>query len=131
MAAQQAVHFLGLPEGGAALHQAAVYLALAPKSNRIVTAAARAKETIEATGSLPVPLAFRNAVTGLMDHLGYGKGYVYDHDAPNAHAGQDGLPDALKGTRFFEPSPRGFEKELGERLRKLEVRRKADSSNTK
>jgi putative ATPase len=128
MAAQQAVHFLGLPEGGAALLQAAVYLALAPKSNRIVAAEARAREAIEKTGSLPVPLAFRNAVTGLMDHLGYGKGYVYDHDAPGAHAGQDVLPDALRGTRFFEPSPRGFEKDLGERMRELEARRKADNS---
>jgi putative ATPase len=123
MAAQQAVHFLGLPEGGAALLQAAVYLALAPKSNRIVVAEARARETIEKTGSLPVPLAFRNPVTGLMDHLGYGKGYVYDHDAPGGHAGQDGLPDALRGTRFFEPSPRGFEKDLGERMKTLEGRR--------
>jgi putative ATPase len=130
MAAQQAVHFLGLPEGGAALHQAAVYLALAPKSNRIVTAEAKAKETIEATGSLPVSLAFRNAVTGLMDHLGYGKGYVYDHEAPGGYAGQDGLPDALKGTRFFEPSPRGFEKDLGERMKALEARRKATSPET-
>ena len=120
MAAQQAVHFLGMPEGGAALVQAAVYLALAPKSNRVYEAEKKAKHVIEETGSLPVPLSFRNAPTGLMKQLGYGRDYRYDHDAPDAVSGQEGLPDSLAGTRFYEPTDRGFEKELAKRLERLE-----------
>jgi len=122
MSAQQAVHFLGVPEGVAALIQAAVYLALAPKSDRVYVAEQRAQEEIDRTGSLPVPLAFRNPVTGLMKNLGYGKEYRYDHDAENAVSGQECLPEEIRGTTFYEPTPRGFEKTLGERLEALRKR---------
>jgi putative ATPase len=123
MAAQQAVHFLGLPEGGAALIQAALYLALAPKSNRVVVAEGSAQEAIDATGTLPVPLEFRNAPTGLMRHLGYGKGYRYDHNEPDAVSGQECLPEALRGRIFYEPSTRGFEATLGERMERLDAKK--------
>jgi putative ATPase len=122
VAAQQAVHFLGLPEGGAALIQAAVYLALAPKSNRVAAAQGRARAEIEETGSLPVPKRFRNAVSGLMKGLGYGEGYRYDHDAPHGVAGQRGLPEALQGSVYFEPTDRGYEAELRRRMREIEGR---------
>jgi putative ATPase len=124
VAVQQAVHFVGLPEAGAALVQAAVYLALAPKSNRVYLAEREAAETIARTGSLPVPLEFRNAVTGLMKHLGYGEGYRYDHDAPDAYTGQEALPEALRGTVFYRPTDRGAERELSERLRRRGTRGK-------
>jgi putative ATPase len=120
VAAQQAAHFLGMPEGGAALVQAAVYLALAPKSNRVYQAELSAREVIEKTGSLPVPLAFRNPVTGLMKNLGYGSGYIYDHKAPDAVSGQECLPEELRGRAFYQPTSRGFEQELGERMKALE-----------
>jgi putative ATPase len=119
MAAQQAVHFLGLPEGGAALVQAAIYLSLAPKSNRVYVAESKARELIEKTGTLPVPLAFRNPVTGLMRNLGYGKGYVYDHQVSEAHAGQDCLPEEIRGVRFYEPTTRGEEENLARRMEEL------------
>jgi putative ATPase len=119
MAARDAVHFLGLPEGGAALVQAALYLALAPKSNRVATAEGAARAEIERSGSLPVPLAFRNPVTGLLRGLGYGAGYRYDHEEPDAHAGQSGLPPELGTSRFYEPSPRGYEAELRKRMEEL------------
>jgi putative ATPase len=122
MAAQQAVHFLGLPEGGAALVQAAIYLALAPKSNRVVVAEGKARGVIETTGSLPVPMAFRNPVTGLMRSIGYGEGYRYDHDEPEALSGQSGLPEEIAGETFYEPSPRGKEPELAERMREMKRR---------
>lgn len=117
VAAQQAVHFVGLPEGGAALVQAVIYLALAPKSNRVYLAEREAARVVGETGSLPVPLAFRNAVTGLMKNLGYGDGYRYEHDAPDAFTGQHGLPEALEGSTFYRPTDRGYERELGNRLR--------------
>ena len=121
MSAQQAVHFLGMPEGGVALVQAAVYLALAPKSNRVYAAEKQAKETIERTGCLPVPLAFRNAPTGLMKDLGYGEGYRYDHDEPDAVSGQNCLPEEIRGARFYEPSSRGHEKDLSSRMKELDA----------
>jgi putative ATPase len=122
--AQQAVHFLGLPEGAAALIQAAIYLALAPKSNRVAVAEGAARETIEKTGSLPVPLQFRNAPTGLMKHLGYGKGYMYDHDAPDAVSDQEGLPEEIRGSVFYRPTLRGFEQELGDRIQEIAKKKK-------
>jgi putative ATPase len=113
VAAQQAVHFVGLPEGGLALVQCAVYLALAPKSNRLEVAEMEADAAIEETGSLPVPEAFRNAPTALMKDLGYGSGYAYDHDAPGGFAGQKTLPPSLQGRRFYAPTDRGWEGEQG------------------
>jgi len=122
MSAQQVVHFLGMPEGGAALVQAAIYLALAPKSNRVAVAEEAARETIQRTGSLPVPMEFRNAPTGLMKHLGYGKGYVYDHSIEDAVSEQEGLPEEIRGQTFYEPTRRGFEATLSER--EMEIKQK-------
>jgi putative ATPase len=124
MAAKQAVHFLGLPEGGAALVQAAVYLALAPKSNRVYLAQGQAQSEIQSTGSLPVPLRFRNPVTPLMSEVGCGQGYRYDHEEDDAVSGQSGLPEELEGRVFYRPSDRGFERELKRRLKAVESKRR-------
>jgi putative ATPase len=124
--AMEAFRFLGPPEGELALAQAAVYLATAPKSNRIYAAYGEAREAVAATGSLPVPLHIRNAPTGLMKELGYGRGYQYAHDFKDAYVPQDYLPDALKGRVFYRPSERGYEKAVKERLdRWHQLRRKA------
>jgi putative ATPase len=125
-AAADAYHFLGSPEGELAIAQAAVYLAVAPKSNAVYRAYGEARTAAEEKGSLPVPMAIRNAVTGLMRHLGYGKGYRYSHAEPEAVVAQQHLPDELEGTRFYHPTDRGLEKEIAERLerwRKLRERR--------
>lgn len=116
LAAVEAFRMLGHPEGELAICQAAVYLATAPKSNRIYEAMGRVAQVIEATGALPVPLHIRNAPTGLMKDLGYGRGYRYAHDFDNAVVAQQDLPEALAGRRFYFPSQRGFEKTIAERL---------------
>jgi putative ATPase len=103
MAAQQAVHFIGMPEGSLALAQAAVYLALAPKSNTLYTAYGRVREDVQRTRNDPVPLHLRNAVTGLMKGLGYGEGYKYAHDYKGARVEQEHLPESLRGRRYYEP----------------------------
>jgi putative ATPase len=126
VSAQQAVHFLGMPEGGAALVQAAIYLALAPKSNRVYVAEKRAQKVIEETGSLPVPVAFRNPVTGLMKNLGYGQGYRYDHDEPDALSGQECLPEEIEGRRFYEPSSQGSEKDLAKRIADIDKKKETN-----
>lgn len=123
MAAQQAVHFTGLPEGNLALAEATVYLALAPKSNALYTGYSAAREDVALTRNDPVPLHLRNAVTGLMRGLGYGKGYQYAHDAEDATTTQENLPENLRGRRYYEPSGRGFERELRERQRVRAERR--------
>ncbi len=114
--AMEAFRFIGAPEGELALAQAAVYLAAAPKSNSLYTAYGRVKAEIEQSGALPVPLHIRNAPTGLMRKLGYGRGYRYAHDYPDAVASQQYLPDKLKGRTFYQPAERGFEKTIKERL---------------
>jgi putative ATPase len=116
MDAMQAYRFLGSPEGDLCLAQAAVYLACAPKSNRTYSAYNAVVETIEKTGSLPVPLHIRNAPTPLMKNLGYGKDYQYAHDHPEAFTAQQYLPDEVKGSIFYTPTDRGYEKIMGERL---------------
>jgi putative ATPase len=116
MDAMQAYRFLGSPEGDLCLAQAAVYLACAPKSNRTYSAYNAVLETIRKTGSLPVPFHIRNAPTKLMKELGYGKDYQYAHDHPGAFTAQQYLPDELKGTIFYTPTDRGYEKMMGERL---------------
>ena len=116
VAAMQAFHFIGLPEGELALAQAAVYLATAPKSNALYTGYAQVKRTIHETGTLPVPLHIRNAPTGLMKDLGYGKDYRYAHNHTDAYAPQDYLPDTVKETVFYRPTNRGYEKIIAERL---------------
>jgi putative ATPase len=111
---------LGSPEGELAIAEAIVYLAGVPKSNAVYTAFAAARAAVETHGSLEVPLHIRNAPTALMKDLGYGKAYRYDHDEADAHAaGQQFLPDALAGTRFYEPTSRGMEGRIAERLAQL------------
>ena len=117
MAAQQAVHFIGLPEGNLALAQAVVYLATAPKSNALYTAYSQVQEDVRRTRNDPVPLHLRNPVTGLMKGLGYGKGYKYAHDYPGHFVEQQNLPDALKGKRYYTPSDQGHEQEVKRRLK--------------
>jgi putative ATPase len=114
--AMESYRFLGSPEGELALAQAAVYLATAPKSNRLYQAFKAAAETIEASGSLPVPLHLRNAPTSLMQRLGYGETYRYPHDYPDAVVEQEYLPSKLRHKRFYTPSMRGFEKVIRQRL---------------
>ena len=116
MHAMEAYRFLGYPEGELALVQAAVYLATAPKSNSIYKAYARVREVVEKTGSLPAPLHIRNAPTRLMKDLGYGDGYKYAHDYKGAFVPQDYLPDQLQGEVFYQPSQRGYEKTVAQRL---------------
>jgi putative ATPase len=116
MAAQQAVHFVGLPEGALALAQLVVYLAAAPKSNAVYVAYGEASRDALETRAEPVPLWIRNAPTGLMKDLGYGKGYRYAHDEAEGVSGMDCLPEALAGRRYYRPSDRGREKDLAARL---------------
>jgi putative ATPase len=116
LAAMEAFRFLGHPEGELALAQAAVYLATAPKSNRIYVAYGSAQEAVTHGGSLPVPLHIRNAPTKLMKQLGYGQEYRYAHDYREAYAPQDYLPDELQGKVFYHPTDRGYERTVAERL---------------
>jgi putative ATPase len=118
MNAMEAFRFLGHPEGDLSLVQAAVYLATAPKSNSLYRAHKAAQQIVAETGALPVPLPIRNAPTGLMKELGYGRGYKYAHDYAEAFVAQTYLPDELKGRRIYEPTDRGFEKTVKQRLAK-------------
>ena len=126
VAAKDALHFIGMPEGNTALAQAAIYMAVAPKSNAVylaygAAAAAAAQEVAE-----PVPLHLRNAPTKLMKSLEYGKGYRYAHDEADAvAAGMDCLPPAHRNRRFYEPVNRGLEIEIGKRLDELRSRKEA------
>ena len=124
-ACQQAVHFIGLPEGFLPMAECTLYLATAPKSNSALTAYTRAMEDVRASPGEPVPLHLRNAVTGLMRSLGYGKGYQYAHDHDEHYVEQQHLPDRLAGRRYYEPGELGFEakiKEWYEKLRDKEQR---------
>ena len=117
LAAKDAYHFLGSPEGELALAEAVIYLATAPKSNRVYEAWSAAMQAAREHPAEPVPLHIRNAPTGLMKDLGYGKGYRYDHAEKGAHAaGQHYLPEVLRGAKWYEPTDRGFEKTVAERL---------------
>jgi putative ATPase len=131
MAAQQAVHFIGLPEGALALAELVVYLAGAPKSNAVYRAYGEAVQDALETRAEPVPLWIRNAPTGLMKGLGYGKGYAYAHDEAEGVSGMDCLPDSLVGKRYYRPTDRGHEADLNERLeaaRLVRERKKASRS---
>ena len=116
VAAKDAVHFIGMPEGNTALAQAAIYLATAPKSNAIYEAYSMAAEDAHKDVAQPVPLHLRNAPTKLMKDLAYGKGYKYAHDEDDAIADMSCLPSALEGRTYYEPRDRGFEKEIKRRL---------------
>jgi putative ATPase len=116
VAARDAVHFIGMPEGNTALAQAALYLATAPKSNAIYEAYNRAAADAHRDIAEPVPLHLRNAPTRLMKDLEYGKGYKYAHNEEDAIADMSCLPSALEGRRYYEPTERGFEKEIKRRL---------------
>ncbi len=117
MAAQQAVHFIGMPEGNLALAEAAVYLATAPKSNSLYQAYSRLQEEIKKGSSESVPLHLRNPVTPLMKDMGYGKGYKYAHDHPGHFVQQQNLPDSLQGKQYYIPSDQGYEKQVIDRLK--------------
>jgi putative ATPase len=116
VAVKEACDFMGMPECDNALAQAVVYLATAPKSNALYAAMGQVKREIEGSGPLPVPLHIRNAPTGLMKDLGYGRGYQYDHEAPEAFSGQEHLPAELSGRVFYQPGEFGFEREVRKRL---------------
>ena len=123
IAARDASEHLGLPECGLALAQVALYLALAPKSNRLETGWDAVLQAVKEHGQLPIPLMFQNAVTKFDKRRNVGEGYRYDHDSPDAYSGQDHLPEALRGSVFWEPVERGFERELKKRLDWFEARR--------
>lgn len=130
VAAKDAVHFMGMPEGNTALAQAAIYLATAPKSNAVYMAYTAAAEAAEKDVAEPVPLHLRNAPTKLMKQLNYGKGYQYAHDEADAVADMECLPDNLRGRQFYAPTDRGFEKEIKRRLdgwKELKRRRRGQS----
>jgi len=119
VAVKDAFHFVGLPEGRIPLAQAATYLATAPKSNASYRAMLAAADAVKRHGALPVPKALRNAPTPLMKSLGYGAGYHYPHDYEHAAVDQDCLPDALRDARFYEPTDRGAEAEIQNRMREI------------
>jgi putative ATPase len=123
MAAMQAVHFLGIPEGDLALAQAAIYLAVAPKSDASYRALGSVMETIEGNRAEPVPLHLRNAPTSAMKQWGYGTGYQHAHKFEDALPDMDCLPESLIGTRFYEPTQRGAEERISERLEEIRRRR--------
>jgi putative ATPase len=108
-----------MPEGALALAELTVYLALAPKSNAIYRAYGAASADVAATRNDPVPIHLRNAPTRLMKDLGYGRGYRYAHDFEDGIVAQQNLPDNLRGATYYDPTERGFEGELGHRLRRI------------
>ena len=118
VASQQAVHFVGLPEGNLALAEAVVYLATAPKSNSLYQAYSRVRHDIEHGRIEPVPLHLRNPVTKLMRDTGYGRGYKYAHHYPDHFVKQQNLPPSLQGKRYYIPTIQGYEKEIADRLKK-------------
>ena len=119
MAARDAVDFIGMPEGNLALAQAVVYLCAAPKSNALYTAYAAVQQDVETTSAEPVPLHLRNAPTGLMKNLGYGKGYEYAHDTEEKVADMQCLPDSLRNRAYYHPTDEGVEKRIRERLEEI------------
>ncbi|HSE77337.1 MAG TPA: replication-associated recombination protein A [Alphaproteobacteria bacterium] len=116
LAAKDVYDFLGTPEGELALAQATIYLATAPKSNAAYIAFGQARRAAKESGSLMPPMHILNAPTRLMRDLGYGEGYEYDHDAPEAFSGQNYFPDGMARKTFYRPVERGFEREIAKRL---------------
>ena len=128
-AAYQAVERIGMPEGRIPLAQAITFLACAPKSNAAYVGLEKARRAVAEHGSLPVPLHLRNAPTGLMKGLGYGRDYEYPHDAPDRFVGRKNLPDEIASDRFYQPSREGVEATLADRLAHWRKRR-ADSQSS-
>ncbi|MBD3231103.1 AAA family ATPase [Candidatus Dependentiae bacterium] len=116
IAAKEAVNFLGFPEGDTALAQCVIYLATAPKSNKIYLAINKAKSDVNEKTNEPVPLRIRNAPTKLMKDIGYSKGYQYEHKLKNSFSGQSFLPESLKNQEYYSPGEYGFEKEIKKRM---------------
>jgi putative ATPase len=127
MAARDAVHFIGMPEGNLALAQAVVYLSVAPKSNALYTAYGAAQQDVEQTAAEPVPLHLRNAPTGLMKGLGYGRDYQYAHDTEAKVADMQCLPDSLRDRVYYRPTNEGVEKQIRERLEEIKHRKQPPS----
>ena len=119
LAAKDAFDFLGPPEGNLALAQAAVYLSLAPKSNAVYKAYGEVQEDLKNTIAEPVPLHIRNAVTGLMSNMGYGKGYQYAHNAEEKVTDMTCLPESLIGRIYYAPTDQGFEARIRQRLEEI------------
>ena len=117
VAAQQAVHFLGMPEGRIPLAEATVYLATSPKSNAAYLGIEKALDDVRGRDNPPVPLHLRNAVTGLMERMGYGKDYRYSHDYEGHFVDQEYLPPSLKGRRYYQPTEEGAERQIADRMR--------------
>ncbi|MFN8650416.1 MAG: replication-associated recombination protein A [Gemmatimonadales bacterium] len=130
VAARDAYHMLGAPEGYLPLAEMTIYLATAPKSNRAAVGLWRALEAARRTPAEGVPLHIRNAPTGLMKELGYGKGYQYAHNAPTGYIPQEYLPEKLKGEQFYQPGELGFEKRIRERMEWWEKQRKLVGEGT-
>ncbi len=124
-----AVERIGMPEGRIPLAQAITFLACAPKSNASYVAYEKARSAAEERGSLPVPLHLRNAPTGLMKGMGYGRDYTYPHDEPDAFVAARNLPDALGATEFYQPTDRGAEASIAERLRTWRERRRKQADS--
>lgn len=124
IAAYQSYNMLGSPEGELAISNLVIYLATAPKSNSGEVAYFASRKCAQFYGSLPVPMKIRNAPTKLMKDLKYGDGYVYDHDTPNAYAGNNFFPDELSRKKFYQPAERGFEREIKKRVEWLDKNRK-------
>jgi putative ATPase len=129
LAAKDAFDFLGVPEGNLALAQAAVYLALAPKSNAVYTAYGEVLDDVHKTEADPVPLHLRNAVTGLMKNVGYGQGYKYAHDFDEKLTDMTCLPDNLAGRTWYKPTDQGFEQRLRARLEEIRKVKSRSASN--
>jgi putative ATPase len=125
MAARDAVDFIGMPEGNLALAQAVVYLSVAPKSNALYTAYGDVQEDIERTAAEPVPLHLRNAPTGLMKGLGYGKNYQYAHDLEGNVADMQCLPENLRDRVYYHPTDEGIERRIRSRMEEIKRRRKS------
>jgi putative ATPase len=122
VAALHAVELVGLPEGVLPMSQAAIYLALAPKSNTAIASYGNARRLVQERGALPVPLKLRNAPTKLMEGMGYGRGYRYPHNFEGHYVAEEYLPDALRGAEIVKLSESGLEKALGERWREIRAK---------
>ncbi len=129
VAAQQAVSFLGMPEGRIPLAEATIFLASAPKSNSAYVAIDKALSLVRQSRDEPVPMHLRNAPTRLMEQMGYAKGYEYPHDAPGHFKPSENLPEGVQGSRFYEPGELGAERQIGERLRRWWGGRYEDTSD--